>query len=303
LVEPFVAEPVGDLDAATRVAQGAAARWGLTEPTLLRAGMNALFVAGDVVLRVGRTTVDPARATGLQGVLAAHGVAVARQIDQLGAGPEGLSVIAQEFLVAAGDIDWGAVGDTVRRVHAIDPDEVAAYVPVPSCTNFRHWRLSAVLDEVSADPMLQLDAAERRGLQDGLRRIGAWDDAVRSGVEPIVLCHGDVHPGNVLPTADGTMLLDWDLLCTGPAAWDHSAMLTWETRWGGAPGTYEAFAEGFGRDLRGDPLATALAEGRLLAATLMRLRAGRHDPHALAEARRRLRYWTGDPAAPQWRAA
>lgn len=303
LVEPFVAEPVGDLDAATRVAQAAATRWGLGEPTLLRVGMNALFVAGEVVLRVGRTTVDPACAKGLLRVLAAHGVTVARQIDSLGAGPEGLSVIAQERLVAAGDIDWAAVGDTVRRVHAIDPDEVAPFVPVPSCTTFRHWRLSALLDEVSTDPILQLGAAERTALRDGLHRVGAWDDAVRAGGEPLVLCHGDVHPGNVLPTADGTMLLDWDLLCTGPAAWDHSAMLTWETRWGGTHGTYEAFAEGFGRDLRGDPLAAALAEGRLLAATLMRLRAGRLDPHALDEARRRLRYWLGDPDAPQWRAA
>jgi hypothetical protein len=303
LVEPFVAEPVGDLDAAARVARAAATHWGLGEPMLLREGMNALFVAGDVVLRVGRTTVDPACAKGLHRVLAAHGVAVARQLDSLGAGPDGLSVIAQERLVAYGEIDWGAVGDTVRRVHAIDPDEVAPYVPVPSCTTFRHWRLSALLDEVSADPILQLGVAERRALQNGLRRIGAWDDAVRSGGEPLVLCHGDVHPGNVMPTANGSMLLDWDLLCTGPAAWDHSAMLTWETRWGGIPGAYEAFAEGFGRDLRGDPLATALAEGRLLAATLMRLRAGRRDPSALEEARRRLRYWLGDADAPQWRAA
>ena len=47
---------------------------------------------------------------------------------------------------------------------------------------------------------------------------------------------------------------------------------------------------------------TAIAELRLVAATLMRLRAGRHDPAAMPEAQRRLAYWRGDPDAPTWRA-
>lgn len=300
---PFVEEPFGDLGAAEAAARGAARQWGLPTPTLLRAGMNALFVAGDVVLRVGRTTVDPSRATGLQRLLSDHGVTTARQVDSLVAGPDGLSVIAQERLVASGEVDWRAVGAIVRRVHGIDPAAAAAHVPVPTCTSFRHWQLAGLLDEVSDDPVLQLGRPEIAALQRGLRRVGDWVAAVTSGSVPAVLCHGDVHPGNVLATADGTVLLDWDLLCTGPDAWDHSAMLTWETRWGGAAGTYAAFAEGFGRDLRDDPLAVSLAEGRLLAATLMRLRAGRHDPSALAEARRRLQYWLDDPDAPTWRAA
>jgi hypothetical protein len=34
----------------------------------------------------------------------------------------------------------------------------------------------------------------------------------------------------------------------------------------------------------------------------MRVRAGRADPVAKAEADRRLRYWRGDPDAPTWQA-
>ena len=93
-----------------------------------------------------------------------------------------------------------------------------------------------------------------------------------------MLCHGDVHPGNVLQTADGPMLIDWDLLCLGPAAWDHAPLMTWTERWGGEPGLYEAFAERLWPSLRGDPVAEALAELRLVAATLMRVRAGREQP-------------------------
>ena len=79
-------------------------------------------------------------------------------------------------------------------------------------------------------------------------------------------------------------------------------MMTWATRWGGLPGEYEAFAAGYGQSMRGDGQAEAIAELRLVAATLMRVLAGRRDPAAAAEAERRLRYWRGEPDAPQWTA-
>jgi Ser/Thr protein kinase RdoA (MazF antagonist) len=118
----------------------------------------------------------------------------------------------------------------------------------------------------------------------------------------MVLCHGDVHPGNVMQTDAGPVLLDWDLMCTGPAAWDHAPMMSWSERWGGRPGEYEAFAAGYGRSLRGDAVAESLAELRLVAATLMRVRAGRNDAAAAEEAERRLQWWRGEPDAPPWQA-
>ncbi len=76
--------------------------------------------------------------------------------------------------------------------------------------------------------------------------------------------------------------------------------MTWTQRWGGDPGIYESFAEGCGISLRDDPLAEALAELRLVAATLMRVRAARQSPAVAAEAELRLRYWRGEADAPQW---
>jgi hypothetical protein len=78
--------------------------------------------------------------------------------------------------------------------------------------------------------------------------------------------------------------------------------MTWTERWGGEPGIYEAFAAGIGRSLRDDPLAEAIAELRLVAATLMRLRAARTNASAAAEAASRLQYWRGDGSAAQWHA-
>jgi len=136
-------------------------------------------------------------------------------------------------------------------------------------------------------------------LDAALARAAGWRE--RCLAEPQVLCHGDVHPGNVVQTADGPVLLDWDLLCTGPAAWDHAAVMTWGEQWDGEPDLYDRFAAGYGRSLRGTGVGDLLAELRLLVATLMRVRAGRHDPGAATEAGQRLRYWLGDPHAPRWR--
>ena len=99
-------------------------------------------------------------------------------------------------------------------------------------------------------------------------------------------------------TADGPALIDWDLLCWAPAGWDHGPMMTWHERWGGAAGEYDAFASGYGASLRDDPTTEAFAELRLVAATLMRLKAARRDPSARPEADRRLAYWRGDLDAP-----
>ena len=116
-----------------------------------------------------------------------------------------------------------------------------------------------------------------------------------------VVCHGDVHPGNVIMTADGPVLLDWDLLCLGPRGWDHGMLLRLP-RWGWPASWYDDFAAGYGASLAADPVAVAVAEMRLVAATLMRLRAGRADPQAMPEAQRRLSFWRGDRDAPTFTA-
>ena len=122
-------------------------------------------------------------------------------------------------------------------------------------------------------------------------------------VDRVVLCHGDVHPGNVVQTADGPVLIDWDLLCLGPAGWDHGADDDVDRAVGRRRRVCTTtFAAGYGRSMRDDPVAEAIAELRLVAATLMRVRAGRTDPAAADEAERRLRYWRGDADAPTWRA-
>lgn len=299
--QPFVIEPPGDVVVATEVAATAAKQWGLPSPELIRVGMNALFAAGDdVVIRVGRPTSDPRGAILLASILAERGVRGPRYVRDFPVvvGALVATAIAREDQVGA--IDWTEVGAMVARVHAIDPADVAPHYPVPHCSTFPWWQFDRLLSEVDD----RLDAAARAGLVTAVRRNEHWRERwLSAGAEARKLCHGDVHPGNVLFTSDGPMLIDWDLLCVGPNSWDHGPLMTWTERWGGASVVYDRFAEGYGASLRGDPVAEAIAELRLVAATLMRLRAGRTDPVAAAEAEQRLRWWRGDPDAPPWTAA
>ena len=298
----FVDRPFGDRGAAEVAARTASEHWGLADPVLLRMGMNAIFVAGAVILRVARPSAPGAAAIELHEVLRSHDVPVTHparsDVVQLG----DVSVTCWERIVEVPvAVDWHAVGEIVRRVHGIPRESLPASYPLASPSQLPWWDFDVLLADVGD----LIDASAREGIDAALARWDGWEARDRDEGEPraeLVVCHGDVHPGNVMTTAKGPVLIDWDLLSSAPACWDHAPMMTWTDRWGGAPGVYEAFARGYGRSFRADPIAEGYAELRLVAATLMRLRAGRTDPLASAEAERRLAYWRGDPDAPSWRA-
>lgn len=291
---PFVDRPPGSLQEAAAAAALAARSWSLGPPTLLRMGMTAIFAADDdVVLRVSRPTAPAEASIELADLLADAGIRTARPFRREVVVHGGLSVTAWERLHAVtATPDWSAVGEMVARVHALGVDAVPPDFPVPSCHRFPWWHFDQLLDDVGE----LLDPPARAGIDAAIDRHGWWVDAPDD-----VVCHGDVHPGNVLATREGTALIDWDLLCTAPAGWDH-AMLTRVARWGGDPSWYTAFAAGYGRPLGEDEVTIAIAELRLVAATLMRLRAGAADPAAMPEARLRLHYWRDGPGAPVWNA-
>ena len=272
------------------LAAAAAHDWGLPAPVLVRAGMNSLFHAGDdTVVRVGPSAFGAASERHWLDLMSSLDLRVPRLRRDI-IEVDGVCVTALERIHPSGDVDWREVGAMVRRVHAIDPNDVPG---LPHCVDFPHWQIGEVLEAV-------LDLVDDVALQGMRRCMARWDGWWDAAAQTVVVCHGDVHPGNVIPTADGPVLLDWDLRCLAPAGWDHAALMTWSERWGGAPGLYHAFADGYGASLRDEWMAEAFAELRLLVATLMRLRVGRSNSAAAAEAEVRLRYWRGERAAPQW---
>jgi len=293
-VRAYIDRPIDDVAAAAAAAQVAARRWGLDEPAMLRVGMNAIYRAGSCVLRVSAPSVPATASLELMSFLADAGVRVPTSARSDVVVVDSLEVTCWELLEPIDEpIDWMSVGRMVRTVHGLDRDALPASVPLPLPTSLPWWDFAALLGH--AEPALDADA--RAGLESALARHRDWQS-----LDGAVVCHGDVHPGNVVMTVEGATLLDWDLLCWAPPGWDHAPLLTWASRWGGDGTEYPAFAAGYGRSLADDPSAGAFAELRLVAATLMRLIAGLRNPAAMPEAQRRLAYWRGDPDAPQWTA-
>lgn len=295
-IRPFVDRPVVDRDGALHVAARQAAEWGLPTPRLLRHGMNSLYLCDSVVLRVGAATAPAEVSHALVRWLRAAGVPTVAPIDGLAADLDGLAITAWERVVAAGTpVDWGAIGRAVRAVHGLPIDGVPTGYPLPDPSRFPWWDFEHMIADVRGE----VDDAAIEGLEAALERSAGWERRVADGV---VLCHGDVHPGNVIASDRGSLLIDWDLMCVANPAWDHAMLTTYADRWGGAGEACARFAAGYGEPSVDPGLAETLGELRNVAATLMRVKAGRDDPRAAAEADRRLRYWRGDPDAPTWRA-
>lgn len=294
---PFVAAPPGTIESVIRSAELAAAHWGFAETQILRMGMNGIFTAGDgVLLRVGRPTAPAGQAIWLADVLTRVGLRVPRYLREDPFMTDDHAVFAIAAIESVGPVDWASVGEMIALLHRLDPGEVASGYPLPFCGDFPWWNFGSLLADVGSE----LDARARSAIVDAIDRSLPLLDGQRGRLA--VVCHGDVHPGNVLQSEDGPVILDWDLLCRGPSSWDHAPLMTWTERWGGEPGIYEAFAEGYGCSFHGDPVGEAIAELRLVAATLMRVRAARLDPGAVDEAELRLRYWRSEADAPQWHA-
>jgi streptomycin 6-kinase len=86
------------------------------------------------------------------------------------------------------------------------------------------------------------------------------------------LCHGDLHPGNVIMTAEGPRLVDWTSSVRGPAAFDlaHSHIMLTEFAPQAADdperprAVYAAFQSGYARLVGMSPAALTAAIGSYL---------------------------------------
>jgi Ser/Thr protein kinase RdoA (MazF antagonist) len=280
--------------AATTVAQ----RLGHRRPLqLLRVGDNTVFRVDDIVLRVSPPGVDVAAHVAAARWLADRGVPALCPIGEPIA-VDGVAVTVFDFIDGASPIDYRKLGAAVAALHRLEPSSVGANLSLPWFADASWLDLGANLDAATRSGVVSHD--DIAVLQAAREELAGWQEAARR-VEPVV-CHGDVHPQNVLMRDDELVILDWDNICLGPVAWDHAALLTWSERWGGEPEDYDAFAAGYGADLRDAPLAQLLARVRLLAPTINKIILGSDSDLHAAEARVRMRYWRGEPSPPPWTA-
>jgi Ser/Thr protein kinase RdoA (MazF antagonist) len=261
----------------------------------MRSGANELFRIGDVVLRVGTPEIDVAAQLDLIAYLAEAGIPVlGPQRDVLVL--DGVPVTVWDYIEPGQPVEYEQLGQAVARLHALDPSPVVELISTPPCHEAMWLDLRNNLEIAARSAVVTVDDIDI--LRRAVDELDGWQDQARKTRQ--VVCHGDLHPENVLMRDDSLVILDWDSICTGPPAWDHAPLLTWSERWGGDPATYATFADGYGVDLTDDSLARILAEVRLLAPTINMIIRGAASHRHATEAQTRMRYWRGEPDAPHW---
>lgn len=104
-------------------------------------------------------------------------------------------------------------GRMLGELHAVlreYPGELPLLAPaledIPACL--------AMLDTENVNA---IDAADTSMLRAAYHRIAPKLRALDGPLQPV---HGDVHPGNIIPTAQGLLWNDFEDVSLGPAAWD-----------------------------------------------------------------------------------
>jgi spectinomycin phosphotransferase len=108
--------------------------------------------------------------------------------------------------VALSDAHWRALGRALRRIHDVAlPARLAALIRRDKPTRFA-GALRALLAQ-SAPPL----ADRREALQRALDRLERGFAELRARPRELVVCHSDIHAGNLLLGGDGALaIVDWD---------------------------------------------------------------------------------------------
>ncbi|MFN8158755.1 MAG: aminoglycoside phosphotransferase family protein [Candidatus Nanopelagicales bacterium] len=255
-----------------------ASRLGLPEPVLVRRGSATLFRAGSCAIRVEDSTTTLAE---LSVRLRADGIPSPALLD----GPhdlDGVVVTVWEWLESTGRPDHRRLGALIAALGRLHVQEYA----VPSAA----WRVHDVLDR--RRPWPDALPGPLRAALDGVDE--ALDAATR--VTRTVLCHGDLHAGNVGWTESGPVLFDWEFACLGPQWWDLVPIVGVDRVGVGGTEEADALLAGYGEDPRGREEFEGLLRTYLAALTIGMVSRARRDPAAAAEADLRLRWWDGDPS-------
>ena len=132
--------------------------------------------------------------------------------------------------------DVRSLAHVIRRWHALQAPalRMPAWNPVGDAR--RRLADADGLDDADRDYLLaRYDALEAD--------LAELDPALPAGV-----IHGDAHTGNLIRTANGVVIADFDNTCIGPREWDLVPVAYGASRFG-APDWQRAFAEVYGHDV------------------------------------------------------
>jgi aminoglycoside phosphotransferase (APT) family kinase protein len=181
------------------------------------------------------------------------------------------------------------LGETLRRLHglAVPPGLSSLWDPLGRVEQ----RLTAYA--ARADARADYVACLSEAIALARAELPRVESALGVG-----LVHGD--PLNVIVTAEGPLLIDFDLAGIGPAAWDLVSVAMRAHRFGGERSAFYDFAEAYGDDvLRYAPAAPLLSIRELLDCSFALSLVG-SDPAAPGELDIRMRAWLSRDDRSRW---
>lgn len=234
---------------------------------LLKFTNSAVFALDGpgLVLRIAGS--EPVSEKALRGVvmarwLAKHDVPAVRLVEEI---PQPLYVdghaVTTWHLVPVGGPPATPedLGHLLRRLHAVT--EVPPGLP--------QWdQVASVRARLAAATTLSGD--EHAFLEAQISEVAEQLKDVEPILPPGPL-HGDAHTGNLIPSADGPVLCDFDSAATGPREWDLTPIAVGHLRLTPPPDAYPRFAAAFGTDLFdwvGFPVFRRLRELQLVTSVL-----------------------------------
>ncbi|WP_062648766.1 phosphotransferase enzyme family protein [Streptomyces maremycinicus] len=277
-----------DVLAAAEVLPGPAA-----EARLLALGENAVFAAGDLVVKVGRDAELLGRARRELGVaawLAGAGVPAVRAAE-----PEPLLVEGHPVTL------WHRLPEPLRPAEPRDLAELLRLVhalPAPGFGLPARDLLSGVERwlRLAGDAIDPADAAYLRERRDGFAAAAA---ALTPHLPPGPI-HGDALPRNVHIGPDGPVLVDLETVSADLREHDLVVMALSRDRYGLPAEAYDAFTDTYGWDVREWPGCTVLRGARETASCAWVAQHAPTDPKALAEFRRRVASLRNGDEAVRW---
>ncbi|MGW7547712.1 phosphotransferase enzyme family protein [Streptomyces sp. NPDC054770] len=265
-----------DVLAAADVLPGAAA-----DASLLALGENAVFAAGDLVVKVGRDAelLDRARRElEIAGWLAEAGVPAVRAAEPKALLAEGHPVTVWHRLPdPVRPADPRDLAELLRIVHAL-PAPPFALPPRELLGGVERWlRLAGE----AIDPA---DAAYLRERRDGFAAAAA---ALTPRLTPGPI-HGDALPRNVHVGPDGPVLVDLETFSSDLREHDLVVMALSRDRYGLPADAYDAFVTAYGWDVREWEGCGVLRGARETASCAWVAQHAPTNPKALAEFERRV---------------
>ena len=277
-----------DVLAAAGVLPGAAA-----DARLLALGENAVFAAGDLVVKVGRDVelLDRARRElAVAGWLAAEGVPAVRAAE-----PEALLVDGHPVTVwhrlpeAVRPAEPRDLAGLLRLVHAL-PTPPFVLPPRELLGGVERWL------RLAGDTVDPEDAAYLRERRDGFAAAAA---ALTPRLTPGPI-HGDALPRNVHIGPDGPVLVDMETFSSDLREHDLVVMALSRDRYGIPAAAYDAFTQAYGWDVREWEGCAVLRGARETASCAWVAQHAPSNPRALAEFERRVASLRDGDATVRW---